>query len=107
MKSRYDYMKESCVQDTDGENFPDTLSVSYNDVQLTQIPTAHKLTQADIEKFWLYMYNSYGLQDMDDILLNINGIPYIGAEKPGEILFKVTSDDLYNFENNKIETAEE
>lgn len=107
MTSRYNYMKQSNVQDTDGQNYPDPLSVTFNDVQFTEIPSAKQLSAADLAKFWLYMYNTYGVQEYDDILLTINGIPYLGMEKPGDIIFNVSLKDLQNISTDKLPGVEE
>lgn len=107
MVSRYDFMTESDKKDTDGETYPDPLSIQYNDVQFTKIPTAVQLTAADLSKFWLFMYKKYGVSEYDDILLNINGIPYIGGEEPGDILFEIDLDDLKSFNTQKINGLED
>ena len=107
LKSRYDYMKESSVVDIDNENYPDPLSVTYNDIQFTQMPTFQKVTEGDLNKFWLYMYKNYGMVDSDDVLLNINGIPYIGTMNPGDIIFNIPPEDLAKFATQKIAGMED
>jgi hypothetical protein len=97
MRSRYDYLKESKVQDEDKEFYPDVLSVSYDRGVLTQIPTLHRITEPDLAKFWKYMYEKYGQPEMDDILLNINGFPYLGMLKPGDELYEVKKEDLEGY----------
>ena len=72
MKSRYDYYEYSDQADKDGEQWPDPLSVSFNDVQLTKAPPLATIADIDITKFWLFMNKNYGMQEMDDILLNLN-----------------------------------
>lgn len=107
MKSRYDYMEESQVTDNDKERFPDPLSVTYNDIQFSQLPTTAILTEGDINKFWLYMHRNYSMVEMDDVLLNINGIPYIGTLNPGDIFFNVNAKDLSKFAEQKIAGMED
>jgi hypothetical protein len=97
MKSRYDYLKESQVQDEDKEFFPDVLSLSYDQGVLTQIPTLHKIDSRDLSKFWKYMYERYQRTDMDDVLLNINGFPYLGMLKPGDELYEPKAEDLEGY----------
>lgn len=99
MKSRYDYMKESSVFDIDGEPFPDPLSVAYNNISLTKLPSKKMVSSVDISKFWLFMYRNYGLQEEDDILLGLNGIPYVGMLEPGDEIFLVDAVDLENFQS--------
>lgn len=102
MKSRYDFMTESKITDIDNEPYPDPLSVSYNDVQLTKMPTSSQLSIGDITKFWLYMRKVYGIQEFDDVLLNINGVPYKGMLKPGDEIFNIEVEDLFNFHTQKL-----
>lgn len=105
MISRYDYMESSKVFDIDGESFPDPLSVAYNNVELTKLPSKKSVSSVDIAKFWLFMYNNYNIQEKDDILLGLNGIPYIGMLEPGDDIFLVDSTDLDNF--NSLASAED
>lgn len=107
MKSRYDYMQDSDVTDIDNEKFPDPLSATYNDVQFTQVPIQYVIKDKDITKFWLLMKEQYGVQEMDDVLLNINGIPYLGSLRPGNTLFLVDYNDLSNFNEQKLGDVEE
>lgn len=107
MRSRYDYMEESKVADIDKERFPDPLSITYNDIQFSQMPTSKIITEGDINKFWLYMHRNYNMTEMDDVLLNINGVPYIGTLEPGDIFFNVNAKDLENFSKQKIAGMED
>lgn len=107
MKSRYDYMTDSSVRDVDNENYFDPLSISYNDVQLTKAPPQYTVKDGDITKPWLMMNKNYGVQDRDDILLNLNGIPYIGSLTPGDVLFLVDLNDIDNFQSQKLSDAED
>ena len=107
MTSRYDFMSESNVKDTDGEAFPDPLSVTYNDVQLTEIPKHVQMTSADLEKLWSWMYDMYGITYLDDILLNINNVPYIGTMRPGDVLFLIKASDLSKFATQKLPGTDE
>lgn len=102
MKSRYDYMSESSTADIDNEKFPDPLSTTFNDIQLTKVPPLVRVTDVDITKFWLFMNKNYGLQEMDDILLNINGIHYLGSLRPGDILYLIDQNDIFNFNDQKL-----
>lgn len=101
MRSRYDYMTESKVLDIDDMAFPDPLSVNYNNIQLTELPMYVKIEQKYIDSFWTFMYDYYKTTEMDDVFLNINNVPYIGALEPGDILFLIKGSDLTNFKNQK------
>ncbi len=107
MRSRYDYMKESNTADIDNEKFPDPLSTTFNDIQLTKVPPQVKVTDPDITKFWLFMNKNYGIQEMDDILLNINGIHYLGSLRPGDALYLIDENDIENFNEQKLGDAED
>ena len=98
MKSRYDYMESSKIQDPEDNDFyADVLSLSYDRGVLTQIPTVHLITAPDLAKFWKLMYDRYGMCEMDDVLLNINGFPYLGMLKPGSELYFVKDSDLTDY----------
>lgn len=106
MISRYNYMNESKVTDTDGETYPDPLSVPYNNTKFTVIPTTHVVTAGDIAKFWNYMYSKYNISYLDDILLSLNGIPYIGTLEPGDRIAEIDASDLNTFTQNKLMDVE-
>lgn len=102
MKSRYDYMTASKVLDEDGEEYPDCLTADYTNTKITEIPLPNIIAQGDLEKFWLYMYRLYGVPYYDDLLLNINQIPYIGFLQPGSTLMNLKYSDLIQFNTNKV-----
>ena len=101
MNSRYNFMAESKVTDTDGDTYPDPLSISYGDTKFSDIPAKHVVSAGDISKFWLYMYNNYQVCEYDDILLSLNGIPYIGTLEPGDVICQLPISDIMNFSTNK------
>lgn len=102
MKSRYDYMEPSTVLDTDGDSYPDCLTTSYANVKITEVPTFSKISQGDIQKFWVYMNKYYGSPYYDDLLLNFNMVPYIGYMSPGYIMMNPSLSDLVGFNTNKV-----
>lgn len=103
MISRYDYMQPSSVIDEDGLQFPDILSVDYSKIQFEEsLPEPTLVSAGDLNKFWLFMYKNYNITELDDLLLNINGIPYIGMLEPGNKIFKISKDDIINFDKNII-----
>ena len=97
MSSRYDWMKDGNVLDTDDEIYPDPLSVRYNNYKVTKIPTLGRVSANDIAKFWIYMNNEYKIVDKYDLLLSINGIPYIGMLRPNDEVYNLDMDDIDNF----------
>lgn len=103
--NRYDYMKSSNVCDTDGETWPDPLSIRYNNIKLTTLPrtlnNGKGASAADIAKFWYTMYRYYGTSDLDDVLLSVNGIKYIGDLHLGENLAMLDMKDLESFNSSE------
>jgi hypothetical protein len=99
MFSRYDAMKESQVLDTeDSVNYPDPLSVNFNNTQLSMVPKLRQLSQSDLDRFWLATLAFYKTAaEGDDVLLTLNGIPYRGMLEPGNEIYYPELTDLYNF----------
>jgi hypothetical protein len=94
-------MKDSVVVDTDGVCFPDPL-IDYNHGTLSKIPTLYTITDNDLAKFWVTMWEQYGLNYYDDLWLNINGVAYLMELRPGDQIYKVEEGDLTKY----IETKE-
>lgn len=99
MFSRYDLMGEadSLCDPEDGERFPDPLSLNYATAKFTTLPVAHRIDTGDIFKFWLHMHDVYGLTDHDDLLLNLNAVPYVGLLEPGDVIYDIAKADLEKF----------
>jgi len=97
MFSRYEAMKDSQVKDpADKDNYPDPLSINYNNVVLTELPGRVALTKADFERFWLFMSKQYkNIAEADDVLLIVNDVPYLGMLQPGDYLYLPVITDLY------------
>lgn len=106
MKSRYDFMKESKACDTDGLPYPDPLSVNYSDFAITSVPDIKKVSAGDISKFWTRMHRDYGTTELDDVLLNMNGIGYIGLMEPGSTILEFSLNDIEKFNENKRKETE-
>jgi hypothetical protein len=94
-------MKESVVLDNDGVCYPDPL-INYNNGKLSRIPTLYTITDQDIRKFWVCMWEQYGMNYYDDLWLNANGIPFLTYLKPGDQIYKVSPQDLDGYIKNKI-----
>ena len=99
-RSRYDFMEESLVLDTDGQKFPDPL-LDFNVGTLSLLPTEYEITSRDLERFWVCMHEQYGMTELDDMWLNINGIKYVMDLKPGDKIYKVQPNDLTDFLNRR------
>jgi len=92
-------MEESLVLDIDGQKWPDPL-LNYNIGTLSSLPTEYRITSRDLERFWVCMFEQYGITEQDDLWLNINGIKYLMDLKPGDTIYKVAPSDLINFVEN-------
>ena len=102
MLSRYSYMRPGKVQDSvDKDFYPDVLSIDYSNGVIQKIPTLHRITSADISKFWKYMWDRYGILELDDLLLSINGFPYLGMLEPGSELYELSLEDITGYMENK------
>ena len=64
------------------------------------MPIAHKVSTGDLAKFWLLMYNTYGITDLDDIVLNEGGIPFLMSLKPGDTIYLPKQNDILGFINS-------
>jgi len=96
MYSRYDLLGQSMVTDKEsGQAYPDPLSKLFNTLQLTALPLSTTLSSGDLAKFWFWYYQKYnGATDGDDILLIMNGIPYLGSVTPGDTIYLPGSSDI-------------
>jgi len=101
MLSRYDYLDDGAVLDIDGQVYPDPLTINYNEGVLSKLPTEYRITERDLAKWWIVMWEQYQMNEMDDILLNINGIRYVMDLKPNDVIYKVIPEDLSGFLTKK------
>lgn len=89
MKSRYDYMRPSTVEDIDGQQFPDPLTINYQAAidNYGIIPSIYEFSLTDLKKLWVTYYKETGRLDLDDVLYSINGIEHVGLLEPGDQLY--------------------
>lgn len=89
MKSRYDYMRSSIVEDIDGQQFPDPLTINYQAAidKYNAVPNAHELNFTDLKKLWVMYFKLTDRLDMDDVLYSINGIEHVGELEPGDKIY--------------------
>lgn len=99
MKSRYDYMRASKVEDIDGEQYPDPLTINYQAAIDAQhaFPNTHQLTVPDLKKLWVMYYKQTDRVEMDDVLYSINGIEHVGVLEPGDTIYLYNPDDVEQF----------
>jgi hypothetical protein len=97
MFSRYDAMAESKIVDTvDQVAYPDPLTVNFNNLHLSEIPKLRTVSKVDLDRFWLFILRQYKtIAEGDDIVLTMNGIPYVGMLEPGDQLYIPISADMY------------
>jgi hypothetical protein len=93
--SRYDYMEEGTTQDSIlGSNYPDPLTLNYNELNLTSIPKNDDVSSQDIIYFWREAEDMYGIASYDDMVLTLNGIPHKNFLSAGHKVYFPTIDDM-------------
>ena len=55
------------------------------------------MTSTDLAKIFNMMQREYGVQELDDVLLSYNGVPYIGMLEPGNAIYLLKIEDLSKF----------
>jgi hypothetical protein len=101
MKSRYDFLQEGQVLDIDQQTYPDPLTINYNNGSLTKLPTEYRITSRDLSKWWIFMWEQYQMNEMDDVFLNINGVKYVMDMKPNDVIYKIVPEDIEGYLKNK------
>lgn len=78
---RYNFFKNSEVLDIDGTPFPDPLSYKNKDATEIEVSKSSfkSLNELDIRALWILLKNR-GYTDLgtEDVLLNLNQVPYVG-----------------------------
>lgn len=99
MQSRYDYMRASVVEDIDGQQFPDPLTINYQASidKYAGLPKVHEVSYLDLKKLWLMYYKETGKLEMDDILYSINGVEHVGLLEPGDMLYMYDPEDVEQY----------
>jgi hypothetical protein len=106
MLSRYDFYKESVVLDPeDNICYPDPL-LDYNHSTMSRIPPLYTINEQDIRKFWVCMWENYGMNYYDDLWLSANGISYLMELHPGDEIYKVPAEDLTGLFLNRQQGTE-
>jgi hypothetical protein len=100
MKSRYDLINFSSENDTDLQNYPDILSLDYTDFIYKYAPSQIDVSDLLIERPYVLSYAIYKDTDLDDLVLDINNIPYrtlLEADEDTEIVLFPDIKDLKSF----------
>lgn len=97
MKTRYDFMNEGTVKDTQNDSYyPDPLTLNYLMFQLVDLPKKDILTSEKIIKLWHEAEIIYGSAQWDDIVLTLNGISHKNFLKNDDELLFPSEDDIVN-----------
>lgn len=86
--SRYDFMKESTVEDSViGSFYPDPLTLNYTDLRMTETPSSSTMTDERILYLWDETEERYGTPSWDDMVLTLNGIAHRNFLRSGDVLY--------------------
>lgn len=90
-------MRSSVVEDIDGEQFPDPLTIDYQGVvdRTLSLPSSYSLKLNDLKRLPNKFYEETGEVYGDDILYSVNGIEHVGVLEPEDSVI------LYNFKSVK------
>lgn len=99
MKSRYDYMRASVIEDIDGQQYPDPLTINYQAAidKYNAVPTSYKLNYTDLKKLWVAYYKQTNKVEEDDILYSINGIEHVGLLEPEDTIYLYDTEEVEQF----------
>lgn len=94
MVSRYQYMSASSVKDENQNNFPDPLSLNYNNISISKKPDIIFANEGDIKYLWRTTNKVYGTPALDDVVLTLNGYPHKNFLKEGDPIIFPSADDI-------------
>lgn len=90
-------MKESTTQDSIlGSNYPDPLTLNYNELNLSSIPKNDNVKSQDIIYFWRETEDIYGIASYDDLVLSLNGISHKNFLTSGSKVYFPALTDIEN-----------
>jgi len=100
-KSKYLTMQSSKVyKDIEGNYYPDIFTFGINNINIVNKPTKYYLSDQDISRFDILMYNYYGSSEYDQLVLWINNIEHIADKNPGDTIYLPDKEDLDSFLTN-------
>ena len=98
MASRYDLMRDSEVEATDGTQYKDPLTFSEKQIRLENDPAGYHLNSIDIERLDLLIAKTYqGYNLYKDLVLQYNNISYQWDLNPEDLLSIPERIDLDRF----------
>lgn len=98
MPNRYLVIKESEEHsDTNGNFYPDIFSIPINNFKPQKAPQIYTLSERDIYRFDLLIFNYYKDSNYDDIILMLNNIEHISDVEPGTKILLYDVEDINSF----------
>lgn len=96
--SRYTAMKPSTEVDSkDLESYPDPLSINYDDLTTTEVPSVFEMDYSTLQKPYQVCAALYGNAQYDDIVLSWNEIPHLSKMAAGDLLYFPVLADIISF----------
>jgi len=83
--------------DYDGQTYPDCLSLPLQKFRYQKNPSSTRLTQVDIDRFDIYIFNQYNSMNYMDIILWLNNIGSLRELVPGMWITLPDKSDLDTF----------
>lgn len=96
-KNRYLTIEASDQLSPEGKVYPDPILDSLNNFIFLDSVETYIVTQKDIMRIDLLMYEKYRYVYYDDIILDLNGIGHISLLEPGDTIKLPSKRDLDNF----------
>ena len=102
MKSIYDMMSKSSVQDLNGNEYPDPLSIDLKKLSLSVPIEKFKVSRTICRKPYLVSADMYLSNDLDDLILWLNKCPCWKFLYAGQSLSVVYEEDLLRFYKSQV-----
>jgi len=96
-KSRYTVIRPSKQVNSNGEPFPDVCTLPMHRFDVFGIPRKHVVTERDISRIDMLMYDEYGYANYDDIVLMYNGVGSVHQLEPGDTILLPPKKDIERF----------
>ena len=97
MRSRYDLAQDSITQSDDGTYYKDIFTIPTLKFQYTEPTFKRTLSIKDIERPDIFINNSYGISEFDDIIWWLNNIGLIYDQSVGIEVELPVLNDIENF----------
>lgn len=83
--------------DSQGLYYPDVMTFPVNRFKWNSTPEVVTLTQNQIDRMDIFMYDYYGVSQYDDIILHLNNIEFKEDLTAGDKLLMPNKEDLEDF----------